>query len=195
MDPLLVILDLDETLIHAPEQPLDREPDFLAYGCPIYKRPHVDAFVNGLLDTYQVAIWTSSGRLYAESVVVQLRIDLARLAFFWCSERCTERFDHETRQRNTVKPLRKVRRRGYDLERVLVVDDSPEKHVLNYGNLIRILPFEGDASDAELPFVRAYIDTLATEPNVRAIEKRGWWRAMDRGAISPPRPAGPRVDR
>jgi hypothetical protein len=108
----------------------------------------------------------------------KLRIDPARLAFFWCAERCTQRFDHETRQRNTVKPLRKVRRRGYDVERVLVVDDSPEKHVLNYGNLIHVQPFEGDAGDAELPMVRTYIDSLAAEPNVRKIDKRGW-RAVE----------------
>jgi RNA polymerase II subunit A small phosphatase-like protein len=195
MAPLLVILDLDETLVHAPELPLARPPDFLAFGYPIHKRPHVDAFVQGLLGTYQVAIWTASGRLYAESVVTQLRIDPARLAFFWCSERCTERFDHETRRRNTVKALRKVRRRGYNLERVLVVDDSPEKHVRNYGNLIPVLPFGGDADDAELPLVRAYIDSLAAEPNVRSIDKRGWRRAIEPRVISPPTPAGPGPDR
>lgn len=175
MEPLLVILDLDETLIHVPERPFARTPDFLAVGYSVYKRPHVDDFLAGLLAKYRVAIWTASGRTYAEAVVAHLLPDPARLEFLWCAERCTERFDHETRDRNTVKPLKKVRQRGYDLERVLVVDDSPEKHVLNYGNLIAVRPFEGDLHDAELPPLAAYIDALADEPNVREIEKR-WWR-------------------
>ena len=174
MDPLLVILDLDETLIHAPDRPSARAADLVVMGVPIYKRPHVDVFVSGLLEAYRVAIWTAAGREYAEAVLAALRIDAARLEFVWCAERCTERFDDETRRRNTVKPLRKVRRRGYDLERVLFVDDSPDKHVLNYGNLVAVRPFEGDGDDAELPLVRAYIDTLAAEPNVRKIDKRRW---------------------
>lgn len=174
LSPLLIILDLDETLIHAPDRPLDREPDFVVYKYPVYKRPHVDAFIASLLARYRVAVWTSSGELYAEAVVRRLFPDPSRLELVWSADRCTQRFDHETRGRYVVKPLRKLRSRGYALERVLVVDDSPEKHVLNYGNLIRVCPFEGDLRDDELPALLAYIDALADEPNVRAIEKRGW---------------------
>ncbi|APR85182.1 phosphoprotein phosphatase [Minicystis rosea] len=174
MERLLIILDLDETLVHVPDRPLARDPDFLACGYGVHKRPHVDAFLARLFASYRVAIWTASGDIYATAVVSQLLPDPAQLEFLWCSERCTERFDHETRHRTTIKPLSKVRRRGYDLERVLVVDDSPEKHVLNYGNLIHVLPFEGDMTDDELPRLLAYIDKLSVEPNMRCIEKRHW---------------------
>ena len=174
MDPLLVILDLDETLVYATEAELDRAPDFRAAHYAVYKRPHVEQFLAGLFETCRVAIWTSSGRVYATEVVTHLLGSPSRLQFFWCAERCTDRFDHETRGRYTVKKLHKVRKRGYELARVVVVDDSPEKHALNYGNLIAVAPFEGDASDAELPRLLRYIRALEEEPNVRAVEKRTW---------------------
>jgi RNA polymerase II subunit A small phosphatase-like protein len=60
------------------------------------------------------------------------------------------------------------------LEHVIAVDDSPEKHRANYGNLIRVSEFTGDANDAELPRLWQYLQLLAVEPNVRRIEKRDW---------------------
>ena len=72
------------------------------------------------------------------------------------------------------KPLAKVRRMGWQLERVLIVDDTPEKCVRNYGNAVHPRPYEGDASDAELPLLASYLRTLKDELNVRSIEKRRW---------------------
>jgi len=174
MEPLLVILDLDETLVYATEAELDRAPDFRAVDYAVYKRPHLDEFLAGVFEIGRVAVWTSSGRGYAAEVIEQLFGSPSRLEFFWCAERCTYRFDHETRGRYTVKKLHKVRRRGYDLARVVVVDDTPEKHILNYGNLIAVDSFEGRATDAELPHLLRYIRALEREPNVRAVEKRTW---------------------
>jgi RNA polymerase II subunit A small phosphatase-like protein len=183
---LLVILDLDETLVHAPERPFAGTPDFHAAGYPIFKRPHVDAFLAGLLASYRVAVWTASGSLYAEPIVRHLFGDPARLAFVWSAERCTQHFDHETRRRSTLKLLTKVRRRGYDLDRVLCVDDSPEKHVRNYGNLVRVTPFEGDPADDELLVLLPYLHRLAAEPSVRRVEKRGWRRLQQGAPAAPP---------
>lgn len=61
---------------------------------------------------------------------------------------------------------------------MLVVDDSPEKHLKNYGNLVRVLPFEGDAADKELELLSEYLVTLATCTNVRKVEKRAWRRSF-----------------
>lgn len=172
--PLLVILDLDETLVHAPDPPFSGTPDFHAAGHPVLERPHVRPFVEGLLACYRVAVWTASGSLYAEPIVRRLFGDPGRLAFVWSAERCTLHFYHETRRRSTLKLLTKVRKQGYDLDRVLFVDDSPEKHVRNYGNLIRVHPFEGDPEDDELLALLPYIHRLAGEPSMRRVEKRGW---------------------
>lgn len=174
MDRLLVILDLDETLVHATERPLPRPPDFVATRYLVYVRPHLAEFLDGLRREHQVAVWTSAGREYAESVVSTIIPWKAELAFFWCEDRCTPTFDPETREPGVVKTLHKVRRRGYDLRRVLAVDDSPEKHVRSYGNLVPVRPYLGDPDDAELPALLRYLHTLAAVPDVRSVEKRLW---------------------
>src|SRR3954469_12635188 len=81
MHPLLVILDLDETLIHAADEPLARAPDFVVHGYSVYKRPHLDAFLAALLERYRVAIWTAASRFHAEPILARLLPDLARLEF------------------------------------------------------------------------------------------------------------------
>jgi RNA polymerase II subunit A small phosphatase-like protein len=174
MEPLLLILDIDETLVHATEHELERPADFCVAEYAVYERPHVREFLQAVAARYRLAIWTSSGRDYATRVLERILPSSVRLELFWCAERCTARFDHDTRGRQTVKSLKKVRRRGYDLARVLFIDDTPQKHVLNYGNLIEILPFEGSLADAELPRALRYLASIEHEPNMRAIEKRGW---------------------
>jgi RNA polymerase II subunit A small phosphatase-like protein len=175
MDRLLVILDLDETLVHASERRLSRHADVTVGPYHVYQRPFLSEFLRSLRERYAIAIWTAAGQDYAEPVIAHITPGWRdELAFVWCAERCTAHFDHETRDRNTIKKLGKVRHRGYDLDRVLVVDDSPEKHVKNYGNLVQIRPFYGELGDAELPAILEFIHSLADAPNVRAIEKRYW---------------------
>ena len=73
-----------------------------------------------------------------------------------------------------TKKLEKLKRKGYQLERVIVVDDSPEKHRAAYGNLVRVHPYEGDVDDDELPKLGEYLDSLRTVENIRLVDKRHW---------------------
>jgi RNA polymerase II subunit A small phosphatase-like protein len=73
-----------------------------------------------------------------------------------------------------VKDLAKVKRRGYALESVLAVDDSPEKLRRHYGNLVRVRPWEGEPTDDELRRLSEYLVELRGAANFRAIDKRGW---------------------
>lgn len=77
-----------------------------------------------------------------------------------------------------LKPLKKVKRMGWRLERMLIVDDTPEKCARNYGDAVHPLPFGGDKSDAELLLLADYLATLKDEPNMRRIEKRRWRHQM-----------------
>jgi len=70
--------------------------------------------------------------------------------------------------------LKKVRRAGFELERVLVVDDSPEKLERNYGNIVVVSEFIGDPADRELLELADYLSELADEGDFRRIEKRAW---------------------
>lgn len=80
-----------------------------------------------------------------------------------------------SRFRKANKPLKKVKRSlKYLLSSILIVDDTREKCMDNYGNSIIIKPFRGDQHDKELIRLMDYLQFLLCEPNVRTIEKRFW---------------------
>jgi TFIIF-interacting CTD phosphatase-like protein len=170
-----LILDLDETLVHATPTPLDFEPDFRVGTFGVYRRPYLSDFLNACFALFEVAVWTSAGREYASAVIGHVFGD-RRLKFFWSAERCTLRTNLETYERYTVKDLKKIKRLGIGLDRVLMVDDSPEKLERNYGNHVWIKPFEGDPKDSELPELSRYLESISDVPDFRRIEKRHWRR-------------------
>lgn len=95
-------------------------------------------------------------------------------AFVWASDRCTQVYDPELGECFWVKNLKKIKQKAYPLESVIMVDDSPEKHGRNYGNLVRVRPFVGDMADNELPLLLPYLERLREVENIRTIEKRQW---------------------
>jgi carboxy-terminal domain RNA polymerase II polypeptide A small phosphatase len=174
----LLVLDLDETLVHASEFALDRPANYRIHDYHVYERPQVHAFIAWALTHFEVSVWTSSGRRYAEPVVARLFAPGA-LGFLWCSERCTLRRNWETGQYEWVKPLKKLKRHGYALESMIAVDDTPSKHARNYGNLVTVSEFTGNPDDTELPRLAAYLDSLRDAPNIRSIEKRSWQTSFE----------------
>jgi len=182
-DKTLLILDLDETLIFASETMLDRAPDFQAYNYHVYRRPYLQEFLDSVRLSFDLAVWSSASDAYVSLVVENLFGDAFDLQFVWGRSRATLRrgsidddgyildpWDHM----HYLKPLSKVKRMGWPLERVLIVDDTPEKCARNYGNAVHPRPYLGDAGDEELRKLAPYLITLANEPNVRRIEKRRW---------------------
>lgn len=175
MSRQLLILDLDETLFHATQARLERAADFRVVGSYFaYKRPAVGEFLEYCFNHFDVAVWSSATADYAREVVDNIFVQNDRLVFLWARERCTWHFDARQNAWHWLKDLRKVKRFGYPLERILVVDDSGEKHARQYGNLIRVTPYEGDESDRELLDLMRYLSQLETVPNIRLIEKRNW---------------------
>lgn len=62
----LLVLDLDETLIHAREDPLDRAPDHAVGPYVVYRRPHLEAFLEAVFESFaHVGVWTASTLAYA----------------------------------------------------------------------------------------------------------------------------------
>ncbi len=175
LDPCLLVLPLDETLVYGGEKPLERPWAYKAGPYFMYHRPYLDKFLRFAFAHFQVAVWTASSKPYADIVVAHVFAEfLQQLAFVWTRERCTQRFDPDWSSYRSIKDFKKVRRRGFDLARVLVVDDTPQKHVRNYGNLVRVRPFVGAQDDDELLWLSRYLGTLCDKPNMRALEKRGW---------------------
>ncbi len=174
MESKLLILDIDETLLYSSRTTLPRTEDFKVGDYFVYTRPGLREFVKFVQDSFEIAVWTASTAAYAKSVLAKVFPDPGILRFAWSRERCTVRYNAELRQSYWVKDLKKVKKLGYSLDSVLVVDDSPEKLERSYGNHVPVQPFLGDPRDDELYFLQRYLIRLKDVASVRSIEKRGW---------------------
>lgn len=174
MDKQLLILDLDETLVFGAEQPLDRDCDFQIGPYYVYKRPYLKEFLAAVSEWFELAVWSSAGGAYVQGIVEQIFPEPAALRFVWSRERCTQRLHPEWLDYYWLKNLKKVKRLGFSLDCVLMIDDSPEKLEQQFGNHLRVRPFVGQLEDRELHDVLPFLDRLRAIENVRAVEKRHW---------------------
>lgn len=173
-DKPLLILDLDETLVHATPILLDVPPALKVHDLYVYQRPGFAYFMRQVMRDFNVAVWTSASALYAQRVVSSLWPDASQLAFVWSHLHCTRRYDYELMSPYWIKKLNKVKRRGYDIHRVLAVDNTPRKWEQSYGNLIAVPDWCGAQDDEVLFRLWRYLDHLRDVPDVRAVDKRHW---------------------
>jgi RNA polymerase II subunit A small phosphatase-like protein len=174
----LLILDLDETLIYSTTNELERPCDFKVFDYFVYKRPGVEDFISDCANWFQLAVWTSSGCDYAREIIQHIFPESVQLQFVFTSERCTARFDGESGKYFYSKPLKKIKRKGYSLNQVLIVDDTPETFLQNYGNAILVQKYEGFEEDRELFVLLKYLDIIRFEDDLRSTDKRGWRRKV-----------------
>lgn len=175
----LLILDIDETLIHGSEMFLGRKPDAVTDWCFLYKRPHVEAFMEFCREHFRVAIWTTATPEHANFCLAEICEPDYPFEFIWTRERCLQVRDRVGMYDmgsgyHWVKDLNKAKRSGYRLEQVIMVDDTPSVLERNYGNLVRIDAFQGSVDDRELLRLMPYLLDLKQEKNICDIEKRSW---------------------
>lgn len=184
-EKILLILDVDETLIHATDKALDQKADFKVFNYHVYERPFLKEFFEAIKNDFLLAIWSSASDDYVEEIVKRIIPEEIELEFIWGRSRCTYRrnlqideygyYDDDVRNHyHYIKPLKKVKRKGYHLNRILIVDDSPHKSKDNFGNAIYPKEFTGDMGDQELKLLAKYLKLLKDKENVRRIEKRNW---------------------
>lgn len=180
MKDKLLILDLDETLIHSRTIGSEHEHDFRCSNYYVYKRPNIDQFLDFIALHFEVGIWTSANSEYAKCIISNIFPADYKLNFIWSRERCTIRYIHPSESIDMdphiyIKDLQKIKKQGYDLAKVLFVDDSSKQLQRNYGNLIHINRFSWEENDDELELLEAYLMTLLNEQDdIRKVEKRGW---------------------
>ena len=174
ISPALLILDLDNTLIYASQYEPGSSAQCVVGEYAIAFRPYVHSFLATCQKRYRLAIWSSASEHYVNGVLEKLapRIDFA---FVWSRARCTLRNDTELRDWLFTKPLKKVQRLGWPLERMLIVEDKPENVQANYGNAVYVTPFSGEP-DSELYLLGRFLTDIKDVPNFRKIEKRDWQR-------------------
>lgn len=172
--PVLLILDLDETLIYSAEEPLQRESNSPGGLYSVYRSPCLAGFLKSCSECFRLAVWSTATDEYVSLVVERIMPSGVEPAFVWGRSRCVRRYDHEQSEEYHVKDLKKVKRLGYRLERVLIADDTPRKVQRHYGNALYVPPFFGDPTDEVLPRLARFLVSLRDVPNVRTLEKRGW---------------------
>lgn len=171
---ILLILDLDETLIFSTSNKIAKQEDSTIDEYFVYKRPGLDLFLNTILADFEIAVWTSSTEDYAEELIKKIFPQDYPLSFVYGRSKCTLTFLREQNDYTYSKNLKKLKRKNYNLEKILIIDDSPEKLRRNYGNHIRVNPFVGSNKDIELFQLIKYLEKIKLTDNVRGIEKRLW---------------------
>lgn len=190
--PLLVVLDLDECLIHSrgydPSQtydfiiPRDVDDSEPLYGTMI--RPGVDEFLDFLFDNdaFDVGVWTSATDDYAAVVVDKVFGPERQPSFVFSRERCVKTWDYRGNvyssgrpEQLLIKDLKKVKKHtGYDYDRMVAIDDNPVYYLRQYSNLVTVPEYLAKPEKAVFPHLMSYLEKLATLDDVRPAEKRGW---------------------
>jgi len=145
-----VVFDLDETLVHAAERQLPIAHLTRVEKYFVYERPHARRLLEFAAARFDVGIWSSSDAQYIQHVLLHLLPNGYPLKFAWSVDRCVQRPDLASGGYVYIKDLRKLIRLGYDPEKVVIVDDSPEKIPRQPKSHLVVRPFTGDPTDSEL---------------------------------------------
>ncbi|SPN97231.1 uncharacterized protein DNG_00745 [Cephalotrichum gorgonifer] len=186
--PLLVIIDLNGTLIHRPSRRTN--------PTNFHARPHTAPFLNYVITTFTTMIWSSAKPENVRSVTDRL-VDpsiRASLLAVWGRDTfgLTEK-DYNDRVQ-CYKRLTKVWENGvvgashpmgevWDQTNTVLIDDSFEKARSEPHNLIEIPEFSGNEGAEEdiLPQVHTYLNTLSMQGDVSRYMRQNPFRAQRRG--------------
>jgi Dullard-like phosphatase family protein len=173
LDKPLLVLDLDETLIHKPVQGRIYREDaqLLELKCfvpkdphgrffTVYKRPYLQEFLQGLAEHYTIYVFTASDQRYATAIVNA--IDPERQ---YISRVFDRRFCCATLDGYLVKDLR-IFSRDAPLNKILLVDNSSHCFFTQLKNGIPILSFYDQKEDGELLHLKRYLLALCRCENM-----------------------------
>ncbi|XP_038642578.1 carboxy-terminal domain RNA polymerase II polypeptide A small phosphatase 2-like isoform X1 [Scyliorhinus canicula] len=134
-----LVIDLDETLIHSSFKPIDNA-DFIvplkiegvAQQAYVFKRPYVDEFLQRMGELFECVLFTASLAKYADPVTDLLdKWGVFRARLF--RESCV------FHQGSYVKDLSRL---GRDLNKIVIIDNSPASYIFHPDNAIVLLPEE-----------------------------------------------------
>ena len=147
---LTLLFDLDETLAHS------KEVKFVD-GSTRYEiliRPHAKAVLKHLKKKYEIGLFTSSSKTYADDIIEVIDQSDTLFDFKLYNQDCIE-----ISEGVFVKDLRILSKR--ELEAWFIVDNNLYCYGLQLGQGIPIIPYTGDQEDIELLKLQSYLDFLA----------------------------------
>ena len=147
---ILLVLDLDETLVYATQTLIDGlKADFTFDNYFVYKRPYLEHFLSEAAKHFPLAIWSSAGDDYVNQIIDTIKPIQIEFKLVWGRTKCSVKKNINFDTYYFEKRLDKLKKKGYSLEQILIVDDTAEKASSNYGNAIYIKEYLGDQFDDE----------------------------------------------
>lgn len=128
----------------------------------VLKRPHVDEFLKRMGELFECVLFTASLAKYADPV--------SDLLDKWGAFRC--RLFREScvfHRGNYVKDLSRL---GRDLNKVIIVDNSPASYIFHPDNAVPVASWFDDMSDTELLDLIPFFERLSKVDNVYTVLKQ-----------------------
>uniref|UniRef100_A0A8C5QGS9 protein-serine/threonine phosphatase n=1 Tax=Leptobrachium leishanense TaxID=445787 RepID=A0A8C5QGS9_9ANUR len=174
----VLVLDLDETLIHSHHDGVLRPtvrpgtpPDFILKVVIdkhpvrffVHKRPHVDFFLEVVSQWYELVVFTASMEIYGSAVADKLDNNKGVLRRRFYRQHCTLELG------SYIKDLSVVHS---DLSSVVILDNSPGAYRSHPDNAIPIKSWFSDPSDTALLNLLPMLDALRFTADVRSVLSR-----------------------
>jgi len=164
----VLVLDLDETLVHSTFEPVTN-PDLIlpvriqgmTYRINVIKRPGVEEFLAKVGEQFEVVIFTASLAEYAEPLCRILDPTNAISSLLY-RQHCTPLNGVYVKDMSLL---------GRDMKDIILVDNSPNSFLFQPENAYHIKNFFDDKTDRELIRLSNFLDHMDEVDDVRPIEE------------------------
>lgn len=146
----LLILDLDECLIHTSGLELGREADFYYKHLRVYKRPFLQEFLTKAAEYYRLAVWSLGTDKYVQEISKNILPKGLSWEFTWGRSQARRRTDMFWGGSFYYKNLDKLKRYGYKLEDITLIDNNPVMVIHSVSKVITISTYWGEEDDTDL---------------------------------------------
>eukprot|EP00981_Chlorochromonas_danica_P009736 scaffold2801_cov161-Ochromonas_danica.AAC.16 len=162
-----LVLDLDETLVHCTVEAVEKADvvfpvEFNGTTYKVYgrKRPYLDYFLEQVAKSFEVVVFTASQRVYADVLMDLLDPQKRLIKHRLFRESCL------LVQGSYLKDLQVL---GRDLQRTLLVDNSPYAYGYQIDNGVPIESWYDDDKDTELLKLLGFLRRAQTVSDVRPL--------------------------
>jgi RNA polymerase II subunit A small phosphatase-like protein len=173
-DRILIAIDLDETLIHSTSSESDRPADFMFGDHYVYVRPHLSIFLQKCNEFFDIAVWSSGGETYVNSILNEIIPQSVELRFVWTRSAFVNGKVFIPGMLGAAKNLKRLIENGFEPSKVLIVDDNPDDSVIEFGNVLQVQPYRGQPEDCELLLLSQYLEKIQSVKDTRSVMGASW---------------------